>query len=202
MKIIKIDLNKPGKSIIEKASIIIKSGGIVVFPSDTSYGIASDPLNNESYRKVYSIKQRDPNQPISFIFKVIQSVEKVINLTKEQVIILEKNLPGPFTFVVKNNTSYFKHSFTIGIRIPNSPITQSLSKHLDNPYTATSANLSGQHTCYSVKEFLDQIQQTGIKPDLILDAGTLPTNPPSTVINIEDPFNPYFIRRSVYKPIL
>jgi len=160
-----------------------------VFPSDTSYGIAGDTANNQVLNKIYEIKNRPADKYISYIFKDVEQIEKYANVSSEQRDILSKNLPRSFTIVLENRNVILPDQKTIGVRIPDYKFTKLLSSCLDIPYTSTSANISGMPSCYKIEDFLKQIENQTALPDLIIDAGELPNNKPSTVVNIVDTKN-------------
>jgi len=191
MEIVKIDSRNPAVEIIKKAVRIIKNGGIIVYPTDTCYGLGVNAFDKKAIEGLIKLKGREKRKPISVVvsFKMIDSLLKIDRNRKE---ILKKNLPGPFTFILPFKTSIDRRGIfkdlgsksTLGIRISDSLICQKLTEALKIPYTATSANISGQKPTYSVKEILNQFKNKKIQPDLILDAGELPKNPPSTVVDL------------------
>lgn len=83
---------------IHKAAEIIRAGGVVMIPTDTCYGLAADPYNERALQKLFAIKRRAPDKKISCIYSSIVQITEHVPLTAWQKSILEKNLPGPFTF--------------------------------------------------------------------------------------------------------
>lgn len=195
MKIIQIDLNSGYKDELTMISEHIRSGKTVVFPTETCYGIAIDPTNQAAIDNLYKIKNRPHDKNISFIFKDIKQASMLAKINEQQEQILNKNLPGPFTFILESKADCPIKQFTIGVRIPNFGFTRNLSNKLNIPYSATSANISGMPSCYKIEDFIDQIKSiNGFYPDLIVDAGELPENKPSTVVDITKP-SPLIIRQ-------
>lgn len=184
MNIINIDLNNIETSLlIEIAKRIIK-GETVVIPTDTCYGLAANPNVKSAIENVYKIKKRDLEKQLSCIYNDLEQIKNWTSLNSQQEKILEDNLPGAFTFILEPSSNYPLWGETAGIRIPDFIFTRMLSKELNIPYTSTSANLAGEPSCYSIEEFLKQIKNHPFKPDLIIDAGRLPYQEPSTVIDI------------------
>lgn len=187
MKIIKIKKSKI-EEIINLALDFLKKGKIIVYPTDTCYGLGALALNQEAIKKIYLIKGREFQKPLSIIVENLKAIQKFAYLESWQKKILQEKLPGPYTFVLKKKKILpdilTGGEGTIGIRIPDFFLTQLLSKKIKIPFTTTSANLSGKPPCYSIKEFLNQIKKNQIKPDLILDFGRLPLNKPSRVIDL------------------
>lgn len=203
VKIVKLDLNNIEINLVKEACRYISNGKIVIFPSDTSYGIAVNASNKISIAKIYALKNRSVEKKISCIFSDIAQIEKYTNVSKEQRKILQNNLPGPFTFILENsNENKLPLGESVGVRIPDFEFTRLLSKNLDIPFTATSANMSEKSACYGIDEFLTQIEKSKKKPDLIIDAGILSRNNPSTVVDIRDLKNIKILRKGDIMPSL
>lgn len=202
MQIIKLNKNKLDIETLKRIGKSIESGKVVVFPSDTTYGIATNPTIKDSIAKINLIKNRTDDKILSYIFKDISQIKDYVEADNEQIQILNKNLPGPFTFGINNKYSKKLMTDRIGIRIPDFLFTKELSKYCEVPYTSTSANVSGFPSTYSIDEFLDQLKHTDTKPDYIIDYGELPKNKPSTVCDISDPRNPIILREGEKIPNL
>lgn len=184
MKIIKIDSKNPDPEVINQAVKILENGGVIVYPTDTCYGLGADMANPKAVEKIYKIKNRDQNKPLSVIVKDIKEIEKYAEIDSKRKEILEKYLPGPITFILKTKSDRFNQE-TVGFRIPDYTITKMLANKFNKPYSTTSANISNQPVCYTIKEVLDQFKNIKYQPDLILDAGVLDKkNPPSVVVDL------------------
>lgn len=184
MRIIKINPNNPHSKAIEDAVNILKNGGVLVYPTDTCYGIGADMNNIIAVDKIYKIKQRTEKKPLSVIVKNLDTVKKITLVEHHQEEILQKYLPGPFTFILLNIDFKTFSQNSLGIRIPDYKITQLISYRFNRPYATTSANITGENPCYSVKEILGQFKNNKEMPNLILDAGTLKVKKTSTVVDI------------------
>lgn len=184
MEIIKIDSQNPDPKIIDHAVEILKHGGIVVYPTDTSYGIGVDITNPVAVKRLFQLKNRG-NKPVAVIVPSIEYLKNnLVHFTESQEKIIKDYLPGPVTFLVYPVTkNKFMHE-KLGFRIPSYRLTQMLANKLNGMYATTSANISDLPSCYSIPEFLNQIEKSQTKPDLILDAGELPKNPASTIIDL------------------
>jgi len=174
-----------------EVAVAIKDGLVVAFPSDTSYGLACDPRNLFSYNSLFKIKERPANKQISCIFRDIEQIKLWTKITKWQKEILLKNLPGPFTFLLEPNKNYpIKGQdgavISIGVRIPYFSFTKALSQLLEFPYTATSANVSGNTPFYDSLAVLTEFENRKYQPGLVVDFGVLPVNPPSTVADLRN----------------
>lgn len=198
MDVRQIDPNDSDQTTLKHTAKLIEAGAVVIFPTDTSYGMATNPLNPEAVNRLYKIKQRDENEPIACVFRDIDQVEQFGRVNARQLKILKRNLPGPFTFILepKNNVLPWP---TLGVRIPDYLFTKALSHETTVPFTATSANIHGQPATYSLQEILAQFEGKIYQPDLILNAGVLRRYPPSTVVDIRSD-KPIILREGIARP--
>jgi len=173
--------------IIEKAVKIIKNGGVVVYPTDTLYGLGANALDKGAVKRVFEIKGRKFNKPISIAFSSLEQAKKYVKFNYTALKLAKKFLPGPLTLILPlkkklpENLTQGKNE--IGIRIPDNKIALELIKKSGVPITATSANLSGGKDPVTAKEAIKQI---GNKVDLILDAGKCKYSKGSTIVKIAD----------------
>lgn len=162
------------KKILDKAISVLEKGGMVVYPSDTVYGIAVDGTNGEAIKKLEDLKGRRSDQKFSFNFSDIDMIEKYLKPNENQTRILKKYLPGPFTFVLQDDVS---------VRIPKDSIIVQITKAFGKPTTATSANLTGNNPATSIKALDAKIY---LKADLIIEDPTFEPHQPSTVVDIKN----------------
>ncbi len=160
------------KRILDKAISVLEKGGMVVYPSDTVYGIAVDGTNGEAIKKLEELKGRRPDQKFSFNFANYEMIEKYLKPTDKQTKILKKYLPGPFTFILQDDVS---------VRIPKDCIIVEITKAFGKPTTATSANLTGNSPVTSIKSLDAKIY---LKADLIIEDPQFEAHSPSTVVDI------------------
>lgn len=189
MRIIKVDTKNPSPKAIRAATEVIKKGGVIIYPTDTIYGIGASALDQKAIDKVYRIKSRPGTKPLSVIVSDIKMAKKYVRLGKMQEEIFSALLPGAFTLILpfrayKSNKILTVSDKTLSIRIPDSKITSMLSKELRIPFTATSANLSGLPGSGNVNEVLNQLKNKEGEIDLVLDAGILPKKNPSKIIDL------------------
>ena len=180
---LKIDPKNPEKEKIKTAVEALKEGKIVLYPTDTIYGIGANIFNMEPVKKIYAIKRRPLHKPLSVCVSKIDDIHKIAYLNKDVEKILNDIFPGPFT-VILNKKEVIPSILTagsekIGIRIPDSNVCLELSREF--PITTTSANLSGEKILESIEEILEQLED---KIDLILDAGNCRHGIHSTVIDM------------------
>jgi len=186
MELIKVFLNNPDPDAIAKASNVLKSGGLIVYPTDTAYGLGANALSEKTVKKVYEVKGRDYSKPTHVVvadWKMIEELTETNELAKK---LYNHFLPGPLTIILSKKKTVpdilTSGLPTLGVRIPNNSVTQSLSRLLTFPYTTPSANKSGGITPYSIDDVRKQLDLEKI--DLILDAQELRPTPPSTIVDL------------------
>jgi L-threonylcarbamoyladenylate synthase len=179
---LKVKCNKEG---IEKASKIIKSGGVVVFPTDTVYGIGCDPYNKEAIQKIYKIKSRESSKSLPILAFSKDVAAKIVEFDKNAEKIAEKIWPGPLTLILKLTDEKLKESLNIdnkiAIRVPRHQCTLELLEKC-NFLVGTSANISGTGPFRNSEECYQNIQDF----DLFLDGGTITSDGESTIIEFEE----------------
>jgi len=180
--ILKVSCNKEG---IEKASQIISQGGIVIFPTDTVYGIGCNPYNKESVEKIYKIKSRDIMKPLPVLTYSIEIAEKIVEFDQFTKKIVKKFWPGPLTVILKITDKKIKESLNlenkIAIRVPNHKCTLELLKKC-NFLVGTSANISGDLPYTDPEECLKNLENY----DIFVDGGIITSKGESTIIEIEN----------------
>ena len=182
-QILKVDPSSWENTISETRKVL-KTGGIVAFPTDTFYGLGVNPYNRIAVDKIYEIKGRDPEKPLLLLIDSISKLENLVEEPSAACIKLMKTFwPGPLTLLFKPKPSSIHENISadlIGIRQPGKPVTRNILSALDHPLTAPSANISGDHPATTAQQVQDIF---GEKIELILDAGECKGGKPSTVIN-------------------
>jgi L-threonylcarbamoyladenylate synthase len=182
----------PTKEQIKRAAGVIKSGGLVVYPSDTVYILAVDPTNQGAVDKLLGFKNRWTGKAISIAVLDKKMAIEYVDLSDNAKNIYTNLLPGPFTVVSKGKHKVAKgieaEDGTLGIRIPDSQWISKLVRVVGGPVTATSANLSGRTPHYSLASFTKTLSKKKLMMiDGMVDGGKLPPNKPSTVIDATEP---------------
>lgn len=177
------------EEIIEAVIKVLKAGGLVVCPSDTVYGCLVDASNEEGVKKLIKFKNRPPGKPISVFVSGFEMLKKLTILSASQEKTLSHILPGPFTVILDSTHKVSKYleseKGTLGVRFPSYDFLNNLMTKYAAPVTATSANLSGRHPHYSVESLLKEFpQKKKALIDLVVDAGKLPRNKPSTIVDL------------------
>ncbi len=198
MEYYKIDPQKPDKKIIQRAVKVLKNGGIVVYPTNTLYGLGVDAFNKRALDRLFVIKQRGPHQAVSLLIASLEQLRSLFGvLTPLQYEHLLKLLPGKYTILApsrfKENLTYLSSKLQkdaqmakVGFRVAEFPFCKQLSLAFGSPITSTSANLTGHPNARTIQ---DIIAQFGDRLDLILDAGPVHDIRGSTIIDItKDPY--------------
>lgn len=174
---------------LDNAVEVLRNGGLVVAPSDTVYGLLVDSTNESAVRKLLAFKNRPIGKPISIFLADVDAVSDQTIVSDEQKKLLKKFIPGPFTIILPSQHKVSKllesERGTLGVRVINYPLITQLVTRYGKPLTATSANISGKKPHHSLDAFLATLSETKKELiDLILDAGSLPRNKPSTVVDL------------------
>ncbi|MBW6462033.1 MAG: threonylcarbamoyl-AMP synthase [DPANN group archaeon] len=184
MMLIKINPDAPNKTILEVAADIIKDGGLVIYPTDTAYAVGADMLNKDAIAKLDIAKDRPEEKNYTAILSDLDMAGRFCDLMPSEKKIVNKFMPGPLTLAVakKDNIPDYIHSSYFTFRIPDCVIAKEIAHLSDTAITATSANISGEPTAYSIDAISTALKD---KVDLILDAGTLKRKKISTICKVE-----------------
>ncbi len=189
-KICRINAKHPQEDAINEAARIICSGGVVVFPTTSLYGLAADASNPAAVEKVFAIKQRPVDKPILILVPDIRDIQNLVqDIPDAAVRIMTALWPGKLTLIFKAGIgllpSLTAGTGKIGIRLPVYPIARLLVRAVGRPITATSANISGLNGCSRITD-IDPAVAAAV--DMILDAGPLKGGAGSTILDVsQDP---------------
>ena len=171
---------------IDHASRVLQSGGLVIVPTDTVYGIAAALAVPEAVARLFVVKRRPNDRPIALLVDCIAQVEQVVlEIAPTSRLLMDECWPGGLTIVLPRNDDVpdviLAGGLTVAVRMPNHPVPRALARRLGAPLPVTSANVSGQP---SPKDAIAAKEQLGESVDLILDAGPAPGGVESTVIDL------------------
>jgi L-threonylcarbamoyladenylate synthase len=167
---------------LDKAKKAIEKGGAVIFPTETAYGIAADATKRDAVEKVYEMKQRPRSKGLTAIVYSMEQAEKYSNLSEDEKRIVEEFMPGPLTLVAEKKDNIPDNlNSDFAFRISSSETARELTEN--TPITATSANISGKETSYSVEDISEELRQ---KADYIIDVGELEDGPTSTIAEVNN----------------
>ena len=182
--LISINPENPQPRLIKQVAECLQRGGVIVYPTDTTYGIGCDIFNKKALKTIFQIKQRDSKKPFSFICSDLGEISQYAQVSNFAFKIMKRHLPGAYTFVLDATKivpdSVSTKQKTVGIRIPDSSICQAIVRELGHPLVTTSANISGQETPEDPHEINDQL---GKLVDMVIDGG-ISVNEASTVISL------------------
>ncbi|MBI4123026.1 MAG: threonylcarbamoyl-AMP synthase [Parcubacteria group bacterium] len=177
---------------IKKVLAFLKAGKVVVFPTDTVYGLIADATNKQAVAKVFAIKKRPKTKPLPLFVDAIARAKKLAFISRAHEAYLRRRWPGPFTAVLDRRKGgqlvYGVASKTIALRIPNVPEIRLLIRQLRRPLVATSANIAGKPSCRTFQEARKQFSNKKVQPDLFVDGGALPGNPSQVIDMTEDTY--------------
>lgn len=168
---------------IAKANETIRNGGVIIFPTDTLYGIECNPYNIIAVKKIYEIKSREERKQLPVLVSSIEFASKIVNFDQVSKVLAKKFWPGPLTLILKIMDANLKKSLNldekIAIRIPNNHCTLELLKKC-NFLVGTSANISGQAPFTDPEKCYESIQGF----DLFLDGGKIMGGVASTIVEV------------------
>ena len=180
--IMKVDCNDEG---IRKSVEIIENGGVIIFPTDTVYGIGCNPYDANAVKKIYEIKSREKIKSLPVLASSIQIVKQISIIDEFTEKIIKKYWPGPLTLILKLKDKNLKESLNlednIAVRIPNSVCTLKLLNKC-NLLVGTSANVSGDSSFTDPQECMKNVKNY----DVFVDGGTITSKGESTIIEIEN----------------
>jgi len=190
MKQIRLDLDNENQieKISKTASEILKSGGVVIYPTDTLYGIGANAFDDDAVAKIYKIKKQDRNKPISVIVKDIKMARKIACIDSRVEKMVSNIWPGPITVVLRKKDIISDiltgNSETVAIRISDNEFISALVKKIDFPITATSANISGEKNLLKSNEIVEKFKKAKFMPDLFINTGDIKNPTASTIIDL------------------
>lgn len=166
---------------IETAVGVLRSGGLIIYPTDTVYGLGADAENEASVRRVYEAKGRPEEKRLTIAVSDISMAEEYALIDDIRRELMRRFLPGKVTFILKKTSRVpdIVNPVAIGIRIPNFPLVLEIIRRFGRAITATSANRSGRPAKLDPDEAASEVEA-----DLILDYGVLPPSRPSTIVDL------------------
>ena len=191
MKVLKTSIDEADENIINEAINVMARGGVILYPTDTVYGLGANIFNNRAVRRVFDLKNRSFLKPLSVLVRDVESIDLVAKVSLNQKQCIENYLPGPYTFILNKRkiiprviTSGTKY---VGVRVPDNALACKLASIF--PITTTSANISDDEVLDNPCEILEQLDK---KVDLVIDAGSLKSQA-SSIIDLSG-FKPKIIR--------
>jgi tRNA threonylcarbamoyl adenosine modification protein (Sua5/YciO/YrdC/YwlC family) len=185
--LIEINPENPQPRLIARVVELLENGGIIAYPTDTTYGIGCSIFNKRGIERIYILKQREKKKPFSFICADLSDVARFSKVSNYAFKIMKRYLPGPYTFVltasnIVPNLLVTKQK-TVGIRIPDNKICLAIVQRLGHPIITTSANISGEEP---IGDPIQVEQELGKKLDLVVHGGNLSAHVSSVISLIND----------------
>lgn len=183
--LIRIYNENPNEREIEKVVSVLREGGIVIYPTDTLYGIGCDALNVRAVEKICELKGINPQKSnLSIICNDLSAMSEYAKVSTPIFKLMKKNLPGPFTFILPTTSSLpkiYKNKKTVGIRVPDNNIIREIVALLGNPVLSTSVKDEDEEMEYITDPELIH-EKWGHIADIVIDGGTGGTEA-STVVD-------------------
>jgi len=185
-----VDATHPSKYELasKEAALRLLKDGVIVYPTDTLYGMGANALDPVAVKRLFEIKGRSEEKAVPVIVSSLAMARTIAVIESEKEPLLEELWPGPFTFVFKKQrivpSAVTGGQETIALRIPDHPLCLSILRDFEGPITATSVNVSGEVPLRSAEEIVQRFEGREDRPDLILDAGELEEKNPSTIIDL------------------
>lgn len=183
-KVIVIDRSRFDEDLLEEPADIVRRGGLVIYPTDTVYGLGADPFNEHAVRRVYEVKRRPLDKPLPVLVSSIESAERLVVFNRVARRLAERFWPGPLTLVLPVHadipcivTACRRY---LGVRIPADEVALALIRLAGGYLVGTSANVSGFEPPSTAK---DAIRQLGDQVDVVIDAGPTRHGVSSTVVD-------------------
>lgn len=171
---------------IEKAGELIKQGKIVIFPTETVYGIGTNGLDENAVRKLYEVKKRPLNKPISLLVSNMEMVNLIAkDITETEYKIMKNFFPGPLTIILKKKKNVpdivTAGQDTVGVRMPRGDVARKLVELSGVPIAAPSANISGEPSGTNLQEIMKHFKG---KVDYCIDGGNSELGLASTIVQV------------------
>ncbi len=193
MRILDINTEEKFTRAVRAAVAVLQTRGVIVTPTETSYGLCGDPKSLAALHAIYHIKSRETAKALPLVACDLEQVQESFSMSPAEIKIAEAYWPGPLTILLKprdaNARNLFRHvtkDETVAIRVSSHPFIQAVAREFGFPITATSANISGEPPCLSgdevIETFKDQPQDR--QPDILINGGQLPKSEPSTIIRV------------------
>ena len=185
--LISINSQNPQMRLIKKAAEVLRSGGIIIYPTDTVYGLGCDLFNKKGIEKIYKIKKRSEKQPFSFVCADLKDISRYARVSDYAYKTMKRLLPGPYTFILEASRLvpkiFLPIRHTTGIRVPDNRICLALVGELGQPIISTSVkNEDGEIMTDPVvmeKKFRHCV-------DLVIDGGILAAGQSSVISLVDD----------------
>lgn len=189
------------ESELNKIKKILDNDGVIIFPTDTVYGIACNCFSANAIKKIFDIKKRPANKPINVLSNSLDKIKLVSkNISEKEEILINEYMPGALTIILDKNEKVPEILTagleTIGVRIPKNNISLRILESVSYPLATTSANISGDSAGIEITDFLEEFD--GVV-DAIIDGGETDLKVASTIVRVESDNKLKIIREGTLK---
>ena len=193
--------NNVDESELNKIKEILDNDGVIIFPTDTVYGIACNCFSEKAIKKIFDIKKRPENKPINVLSNNLDKIKLVSrNISEKEEFLINKYMPGALTIILDKNEKVSDILTagldTIGVRIPKNNISLRILENVSYPLATTSANISGDSAGIKISDFLKEFD--GVV-DAIIDGGETDLKVASTIVRVESDNKLKIIREGTLK---
>ena len=193
--------NNVDESELNKIKEILDNDGVIIFPTDTVYGIACNCFSEKAIKKIFDIKKRPENKPINVLSNSLDKIKLVSrNINEKEKFLIDKYMPGALTIILDKNEKVSDILTagldTIGVRIPKNNISLRILENVSYPLATTSANISGDSAGIKITDFLKEFD--GVV-DAIIDGGETDLKVASTIVRVESDNKLKIIREGTLK---
>jgi len=194
-----IKLDKTNRiQVLQEALHVLNEGGVIIYPTETSYGLGCDFYNKKAMAKIYKIKKRDQGKPLPVIVPDIITASYLVNFDDNSRRLALSHWPGPLTLVLPFKYCKWQGHCDdfLALRVSSHPFASELARNFGKPIVSTSANFQGAGNIYSGKK-IKALFKGQAQADLFINAGDLPETPPSTIIKFNG--KPEILRKGSLK---
>lgn len=179
--LVSINPDNPQKRLTDKVVQVLDQAGLIIYPTDTFYGIGCDLFNKKSIKRIYQLKKRPLTKPFSFVCSDLKDISLYAKVSNYAYRIMKRLLPGPYTFILEGTRLVPKLMLTrrrtVGIRVPNNKICLSIVKSLGRPIISTSVQFDEPSVIHDTYSSL---------VEMVIDGGIISHEPSTIVSLIED----------------
>ncbi|MBI4828435.1 MAG: threonylcarbamoyl-AMP synthase [Nitrospinae bacterium] len=184
MKTIHLDPHRASYHVLRDVADQLAKGAVVIYPTDTIYGVGCDIFSERAIERIADIKKRDPGKPFSFICESVAQISEFAFIPNWAYRLMNRTLPGPYTYIlVARKTNIPKKMLgkrnTVGVRIPDHPVCEKLVSLFGRPVLSSSVNLAGAEPLTDPALLPEEVTR---KVDIVIDVGPLVSDP-STIID-------------------
>ena len=184
MKVIEVDPDSPDEKVLRMAGELAKKGGLVAFPTETVYGLGTNAFKEDAVRRLFEVKRRPPDNPVSVLVSDFESVERLAEINEVASKLMEEFFPGPLTVVMKAKSEVPEivtaGTGRVAVRMPDHPIALKIVEFAEVPLATPSANVSGRPSPTKAEHVLQDFEG---KIDLLIDGGETGIGIESTVVD-------------------